>query len=476
MQPVPNYFRVTDFEAIYRDHPLPDEYERGMFRWSPERVHAYQERLFSEVLATAWKNPFYSRIWRSAGLQPGDIRGLGDLEKLPIVSSDDFKRAIEANPPFGLHQGVGPADAVRHPLKLQSSGGTTGRPRPTFFGPLEWEVQGIQTARALYVQGARPGDVMLIPVTLTTSNLGWCYFQACYYYMGIVPITTGSGVVTPSRRQIEYAQTWGANILGAFPEYLLVLAKAAEEMGVDPRSLGIKLISTYLGPDTEGHLRDDLEDSWGAPAYDNYGSHEIGLVSFECQAKQGLHFSEDTIFVQVTDIESGAVLPRGETGNLVATSLHRRYPPLIRYNMLDLVRLLPARRCECGSESLRMDHFLGRSDDMVKLRGTNVFPMACLNAVQSDRRTTGQWLCVVDHVGEGRSARDEMTIRVESVSSDVAADSLRPDLEKHLREDLGVRVTVEVVPAGSLADLTNHGREGKVRRLLDRRPGYKRLY
>jgi phenylacetate-CoA ligase len=105
-----------------------------------------------------------------------------------------------------------------------------------------------------------------------------------------------------------------------------------------------------------------------------------------------------------------------------------------------------------------------------------VFPMACLNAVQSDRRTTGQWLCVVDHVGEGRSARDEMTIRVESVSSDVAADTLRPDLEKHLREDLGVRVTVEVVPAGSLADLTNHGREGKVRRLLDRRPGYKRLY
>jgi phenylacetate-CoA ligase len=119
------------------------------------------------------------------------------------------------------------------------------------------------------------------------------------------------------------------------------------------------------------------------------------VASFECHLQSGFHFNEDTIFVEVADIETSQILPVGEIGNLVATSLHRRYPPLIRYKMLDLVRILPEGRCDCGSWATRMDHFLGRSDDMVTIRGTNVLPMACLNAVQSHPRTTRQWLCVV---------------------------------------------------------------------------------
>ena len=258
---LPNYFRQTDFEALFREHPLPDEFERGMYRWSADRIRAHQEMLFRAVLANAWTNRFYRKKWRAAGLEPGDVRGLDDLHKLPIVTVHDFKAAIDEEPPFGAHQGVSPADAAREPLKIQSSGGTTGRPRPTFFGPIEWEVQGIQTARALYIQGARPGDVMHIPFTLTTANLGWCYFQACFYYLGVVPITTGSGVVTPSRRQVELMQAWGATILGAFPEYLLHLARTAEEMDLDPRTFGLKLINTFLGPDTEDALRKELAEA-----------------------------------------------------------------------------------------------------------------------------------------------------------------------------------------------------------------------
>lgn len=473
---LPNYFRTTDFEALFRRHPLPDEFEEGMFRWPAERIRDHQNTLFLEVVENAWQNRFYERTWREAGLEPGDIRSLDDLPGLPIVTVYDFKDAIDRDPPFGAHQGVTPADAADRPLKLQSSGGTTGRPRPTFFSPIEWEVQAIQTARALYIQGARPGDVMQIPVTLSTANLGWCYFQACFYYLGVVPITTGSGVVTASRRQIELAQAWGMNILGAFPEYLLHLARTAEEAGVDPRGLNLKLINTFLGPDSEGLLRKELAEAWGCEVYDNYGTHEIGVASFECPARDGLHFNEDTLFVEVADIDSGRSLPHGETGNLVATALHRRHPPLIRYNLMDLVRLYPAGACACGSEMRRMDHFLGRSDDMVKLRGVNVYPMACLSAVQSDARSTGQWLCVVERVGEGRDAQDEMTVRVEAVEGDVDRQGMRDELEARLRADLGVRVAVEPVPAGSLAELTNFGREGKVRRLLDRRPGYERHY
>jgi phenylacetate-CoA ligase len=319
---------------------------------------------------------------------------------------------------------------------------------------------------------------MHIPVTLSMANLGWVYFQACFHYLGVVPITAGSGVVTPSRRQVELIQAWGANILGAFPEYLLHLANVVdEELGLDPQTLGLKQISTYLGPDTAGALREQLQDAWGCDVYDNYGTHEIGVASFECQAKEGLHFNEDTIFVEVADVDTGAVLPQGEVGNLVATALHRQHPPLIRYNLMDLVQLMPAGPCGCGSEFRRMGPFLGRSDDMVKLRGTNIYPMACLNAVQSDPRTTGQWLCVVDRVDMGRGeAKDEMTVRVEQADDVVDTDALVADLERNLKEDLGVRVHVELHPAGALAEATNYGREGKVRRLLDRRPGYERSY
>lgn len=474
---LPNYFRTTNFDELFQRHPLPDDFSQNMFLWPADRIRKYQEELFTDIMDVGWANPFYNERWTDHGIEPGDVKSLHDLGKLPIVSVYDFKDAIEADPPFGIHQGVKAADAVNMPLKIHSSGGTTGRPRPTFFGPIEWEVQAIQMARALYIQGARPGDVLQIPATLSLANMGWCYFQACFYYLGVVPLTTGSGVVTPTVRQVEIMKEWGANILAGFPEYTLHMAKVArEELSFDVRELGLKLFSTYLGPDTGGALRSEVEETYGTTVYDNYGTHEIGLVSFECPHRNGLHFSEDTIFVEVADIDTGAVLEDGTVGNLVATSLHRHHPPLIRYNLMDLVELLPGGACECGSSMRRMGPFLGRSDDMVKLRGTNLYPMACLNAVQSDARTTGQWLCVVDRITDENDTRDEMTVMVERVDAAVDEQQTVRDLEAGLKIDLGARVTVKLVPAGSLADQTNYGREGKVRRLLDRRPGYERHY
>lgn len=476
-QRLPNYFKATDFDQLFARHPVPDDFATGMFLWSRDQIRAHQEMLFKDIMQVAWNNEFYKRVWGAAGIEPGDIRGLDDLTKLPIVSVYDFKDAIDANPPFGLHQGITPAGGADKPLKIHSSGGTTGKPRPTFFGPVEWEVQAIQMARALYLQGARPGDVMQIPATLSLANMGWCYFQAAFYYLGVVSLTTGSGVVTPSRRQLEYMSSWGTNILAGFPEYILHLAKVArEEMNFDVRDIGVKLISTYLGPDTHGALRKELEDTWGALAYDNYGTHEIGLTSFECEARNGMHFHEDTIFVEVADIDTGEVLEDGNVGNLVATSLHRHHPPLIRYNLMDLIDLMPATVCECGSSLRKMSAFLGRSDDMVKLRGTNLYPMACLDAVQTTPGTTGQWLCVVDRVDEGGDTRDEMTVLVERVPDQIDEAATVKRLEVALKNDLGARVSVELVPAGSLAESTNFGKEGKVRRLLDRRPGYERSY
>jgi phenylacetate-CoA ligase len=178
---------------------------------------------------------------------------------------------------------------------------------------------------------------------------------------------------------------------------------------------------------------------------------------------------EDCIYLELEDIDTGKPVKDGETGNMVVTILHRHLPPVIRYNVRDLARIVSKESCACGSCFKRLDKFLGRSDDMVKLRGVNIYPMACLPAVKSDPRTTGEWICVVDRSERNGVIRDDMTVRVELLRDAKSTDGLQEHLEKRLQSDLGVKVAVELVPEGSLAEAANLGREGKPKRLFDRR-------
>ncbi|MBI2466365.1 MAG: hypothetical protein HYV62_00845 [Candidatus Rokubacteria bacterium] len=467
---VPYYYRSLDWRALVRAYPPSRDFAETVFRYDRKKIARLQGRRFLEIVSYAWTNPFYRRRWEAAGARRGDIRSVTDIVKLPMVAVEDFKEGIKAKPPFGEHQGLGTADGVRTPIKIQSSGGTTGLPRPTLFTPREWEIQGIQGSRALWVQAARPGHVMQIPSTLSTANLGWFYYLSCLNWSGVVPVTTGSGNVTASRRQLEVAFEWGTNLWAGFPEYLMHLASVAAQEGFDLRKLKTRFITSFLGPDLDGSLRKLMEGTWHCPVYDNYGTHEVGLGAFECREQDGLHVNEDMFLVEVADVDTDRILPPGEKGNLVITSFYRHHPPLIRYNLRDYIRLVSdgTRRCGCGSYFMKMDHFLGRSDDMVKLRGTNVFPMACLGAVTSDDRTTGEWLCVVERKEGGLDIRDDMTVKVEVKDGAADREGLKARLEDRLRSDLGVKVAVELVPAGSLAAYT-YGREGKAKRLVDRR-------
>ena len=234
------------------------------------------------------------------------------------------------------------------------------------------------------------------------------------------------------------------------------------------RELNTKFISCFLGPDLDNSLRRQLEELWGCPVYDNYGTPDVA-GAFECQHKAGLHFMEDCSYFEIVDTETGAPVPPGETGNLVVTILHRHVPPMIRFNVRDLARIISEEKCACGSSFRRMDKFLGRSDDMVKLRGVNLYPMACLPAVNSDSRTTGQWICVVDRHERAGVIRDEMTVKIEVRRNVESREELNEKLAERLQADLGVKVAVELVDEGSLAEVANIGREGKARRLLDQR-------
>jgi phenylacetate-CoA ligase len=471
--PIPYYHKSIDFSQLKKDYPPPLEFEQTIYRWPKDKIRKLQAEKFKKIIDFAWTNPFYKRKWEEVGLIPSDIKGIEDLQKLPVVTVYDFKKAIDMYPPFGDHQGVTAEIAKNKPFKIHSSGGTTGKPRPTFFGPLEWEVQGISAARSLYIQGARPGDIIQIPTTASTSNFAWTYYYGSHAWLGVIPITSGSGLVTPTRRQVELAREWGTNLWASFPEYMGHIAKVAmNELKFDVRDLKTKFILTFLGPDLTGKLRKGLEEVWGCDVFDNYGTHELSSVAFECREKTGLHWQEDLGYVEVVDPDTNEPVENGKKGDLVYTSFYRQHPPLIRYNVKDLMRIIEAdKKCHCGSYLLRTDHFLGRSDEMVKVRGTNVYPMACLDAIKSDDRSTGEWICVVNRIGQGLEVRDEMSVMVEYRDNNIDKEDFRKQLEERLKSDLGVRVTVEPVPTRSLAPLTGYGSgEGKVRRLKDNRP------
>ena len=474
---LPLYRHAFDWEQYCRDYPLPDVFEQTVYRYTPQKLRVLQNERFLKVVQAGWANAFYSRRWREQGLSPGDIRSIDDIAKLPTFNSDDIKQSLETNPPYGDFHSVDRDQLASMPFKLQTSGGTTGTPRGTLSDPIAWETQALSSARAIYIQGGRPGDVMQIPMTCSLANAPWQTYKACHDFLGILPLTTGSGIVTASRQQLEIAFRYGTNLWTSFPEYLTRLADVCrEELGRDVRELKTKFVRSYLGPDLDGALRRELTDTWGCPVYDTYGTHEMGTCGFDCREQCGMHVMEDTLYLEIVDVETGEPVAPGERGNMVVTVFFRNVPPIIRYNLRDLSRILPdslTKACACGSHFRRMDHFLGRSDAMVKLRGVSVYPMACLPAVKSDARTTGEWVCIVTRNEAGGSARDEMEVLIEVKRDAENRNGLKEMLEQRLREDLGVSVQVQLADQGSLAELANSGgREGKARRLVDRRPGY----
>ncbi len=462
------YHNFVDLDALNSKYPLPREFVLDTMKWSPERMRDHQEKLFKEVVETAWENDFYKEFWAKAGVRKGDIRSLADLEFLPVLSHKDFRSSLAAHPPFGLHGAQAFRSRLTTPLKIQSSGGTTGTPRPTFFDPLEIEVQAIQVARALTAQGIQIGDVMQIPVTPALANLGWIYYRACHNYLGVIPLTTGSGKVTSSQSQLELARHWGSNVWGGFPDYQLRLTEVALETGFDLSALKTRLINSHLGADPGDKIRNKLSELWNCPVYDQYGTHEVGVISFETTDHDGLHFSEDTAFIECLDPESHQAVQTGEPGNLVVTSLYRRNPPLIRYDLGDQTILKPPMPGCGGSRRLRMTRFLGRSDDNVKVRGTNVSPESCAQSLNAYSDKIGEWICVVTREERERAFTDHITVKVETGSpSAELADGLRAKLSS----DLGLAIEVELVEIGTLRDTTRTSSEGekKVRRMLDLR-------
>ena len=455
------YYNSLDFPALWEEMPPPPVYFDTTFRMPAEQLRDLQNNRFLKAMEHAWKNPFYQRHWGNVGLEAGDIQSLDDLPKIPPYTVNDLRESYERHPPFGEHMGVAVGDC---PLVMQTSGGTTGLPRPTLHTPRDREISDILVARRAYSHGIRPGDIVQVTFSMGLTNGGVANRDALWKYTGALGVMTGTGSATPTRRQIELARAWGSNVVMGFPPYLRHLAQVArDEMNFDVRELKVKCLGTALGLDE----RASIETLWGAPVFEYYGFNESGVVATNCELREGMHIFEDAHFIEVADPDTYKACPVGDPGVLLVTTFYREAAPIIRFNVNDVSAIMPG-NCACGGTHRRIDKIRGRNDNMIKLRGVNVFPEAIGAILLSDQRSTGEYVCTVQTVGA--SARDEMTVQIEAAHAEQAtSETFRAELEARVHAVLGVKVEVQVVAAGSLAAITGLTQTSKVKRLVDKR-------
>jgi phenylacetate-CoA ligase len=458
LEKVPYYYQAVDYDKLVTEYPPAPAFLEGVFKLSPPEIRALQERRLVEAVDRAWQVPFCRRKWEAVGLEPGEISSLADLRKLPTYTVDDIRQSIEDHPPFGDYLGLDPTSGDA-PMRLHSSGGTTGDPRPTFYTPWDREVGNILRARSYYFHGLRPGDMVLNTLLYSTHNAAFAAHEALSHWLGCTPLSTSAGNVTRTSRALELAQKWGVNCIIGFPEYLMHMAQTAKEMGMEVgRDLKLKHLEAFGKSDL-------VSEAWGCPAYDTYGMHEVQAMSFECPYGGGHHIFEDAFIVEVVDPETYEPVEPGEVGCIIATALYKDAYPVIRYDTKDMTRLWPQGQCACGSWMQKIDPILGRADFMVKLRGVNLWPEGCGAIVATTSGLTGEYYCIV----ERGNNREEMTLQAEYSPGVTDLDAIQRELDENLRAKLGVRIIVELVPPDSLATLTGAGILPKARRLEDRR-------
>lgn len=403
--------------------------------------------------------PFVANRWEAAGFDPRSVTSIDDLRRAPTYSVDDVRKSIEASPPLGDYQGVLPSDARTEPMRLHMSGGTTGSPRPTLFTSWDREMGGILMSRSLYLAGIRPGDLVINAWSYGTHYAAWAYDRALYDWLNCVVITASTGLVTSSEKQIEFALQYGATSILATGDYLLRLAEVAREMGYDPRDdLQLRVLPSI-------DHQEQLASTFGAEVLGHYGSHEVAGVSAECPARNGLHIYEDAFVVEIVDPETGDPLPDGELGAVCVTELYKTGSPQIRYNMMDLSYLYPRERCDCGSWLRRMAPFQGRADNMVKLRGVNVWPEAVGELAMTVDGVERDWFVRALR----RDGQDELVVSFVTTRSSAEFAGLERAVEKKLRSRLGVSISAEAVEPGSLNAWTGLHETSKLRRFRDDR-------
>ncbi len=410
------------------------------------------ESLKSLVRRAYDRIPFYREKLDNLGLKPSDVESVDDMSKLPFTTKDDLRQ----NYPFGMFA-VPMSDIV----ETHTSSGTTGKPVIGGYTTGDIEIWSEVMARCLSMSGTTAEDVVqnAYGYGLFTGGLG-VHYGARKIGAAVIPVSGGN-----TKRQIMLIQDFKSTILTCTPSYCLYLAEVAEEMGVDFKSVHLKAGNFGAEP-WSNNMRTEIEKRLNLLALDIYGLTEIigPGVGNECRYKNGIHICDDHFYPEIINPESGEVLPPGEVGELVLTTLTKEATPLIRYRTRDITAIIPG-ECECGRTSARVRRLMGRTDDMLIIRGVNVFPSQIEEVLVRGEGTEPHYQIVVDRAG----TLDELGVFVEMnekmISDEIKElERVEETIRKEIESVLGIKVAVKLVEPKSITRS-----EGKAKRVIDKR-------
>ena len=418
---------------------------------SRSRLEKLQMERLQQTLARCMRIPFYKQRFAACGLWPEDIRTLDDVRKLPFTTKQDLRD----NYPFGLS-----AVPLEEVVRLHSSSGTTGTPTVILHTQHDLDEWANAVARCLYMVGLRKGDIFQNSsgYGMFTGGLG---FQYGAERLGMLTVPAAAG---NTKRQIKFITDFGTTALHAIPSYAGRLYEVMEEMGIDPRR-DTRLRTLIIGAEPHSdEQRRRIEQMLGVKAYNSFGMSEMcgPGVAFECPEQNGLHIWEDYYIVEIVDPQTLEPVPDGEVGELVLTTINREAMPLLRYRTRDLTRILPG-ECPCGRHHKRLDRMKGRSDDMMILKGVNIFPIQIENILMQFRELGTDYLITLTNL----EANDEMTVEVElnEFTDDYGfLQRLTKEITRQLKDEILITPRVKLVPKGSLPK-----QEGKAVRVKDLR-------
>ena len=419
---------------------------------SREQIKAWQDERLVKQVRHVWDNvPYYRKKMEAKGLTPDDIRSTEDLHKLPFLSKDDLRIAY----PYGLL-----AVPLKDCVRIQSTSGTTGKRVVAFYTQHDIDLWDECCARAIVAAGGTNEDVCQVSYGygLFTGGPG---LNGGSHKVGCLTIPTSSG---NTERQIMFIMDLHATILCCTPSYAAYIGETMKEKGLTPDQIPLK--AGIFGAEAwSEEMRHDIEQTLGIKAYDIYGLTELSGpgVSFECSEQSGMHINEDHFIAEIIDPKTGEVLPEGATGELVFTSITKEAFPLLRYRTRDICTLT-RKKCSCGRTHVKMTKPQGRSDDMLIIRGVNVFPSQ-IETVLLNHGYPANYQIIVDRVNHTDTLDVQVEMTPEMFTDNLGEVSRRQkELVEGLRSMLGLTAKVTLVAPKSIVRS-----EGKAVRVIDKR-------
>ena len=431
---------------------MPHYYQPEIETASREEILAIQNEKIVKQVKHVYENvKYYRDLMDAKGVKPEDIQSVDDIKKLPFLSKADLREAY----PYGLL-----GTDLKNCVRIHSTSGTTGKRVVAFYTQHDVDIWNDCCARAIVAAGGNSGDVCQVAYGygLFTGGFG---LHGGSEKVGCLTLPMSSG---NTERQIQFMMDLGATIICCTPSYAAYIGETLAEQGYKPEDNKLKAGIFGAEPWTE-EMRRSIEQSLGIKAYDIYGLTETSGpgVAFECCAQSGMHINEDHFYAEIIDPETGEVLPEGSKGELVFTSLDKEAFPLLRYRTRDIC-VLTREKCACGRTHVKMSKPMGRSDDMMIIRGVNVFPSQ-IETVLLNEGYTPNYQIIVDRVNNS----DTLDVNVELLPeqfSDIVAENQKKEhaLEVAMRTMLGIGPKVHLLPPHSIVRS-----EGKAVRVIDKR-------